>query len=263
MPKVTHLAIGAHQDDVEIFALHGILECFRHGDRNFGAVIVTDGTGSARTGRYAGFSDDEMGRIRVEEQRRAAEIGDYAFVAQLGYSSAEIKEATEGNSVDDLLAILEACAPETLYVHNPFDKHETHIAVLGKCLRAVRRLPRARRPVRVFGCEVWRDLDWLPDRLKVALPVDDLPDLGLALLAVFDSQISGGKRYDLAAEGRRLANATFLQSHDVDQTQKLTFAVDLSSVFNYEFSDPGAFLSGILEQFREEILVNAERYLNQ
>ena len=26
--KTTHMAIGAHQDDIEIMAYHGVLECF-------------------------------------------------------------------------------------------------------------------------------------------------------------------------------------------------------------------------------------------
>jgi hypothetical protein len=62
----------------------------------------------------------------------------------------------------------------------------------------------------VLGCEVWRNLDWLLDEDKQGLPVDDRPNLAAALSGVFDSQISGGKRYDLAVQGRRLANATFL-----------------------------------------------------
>jgi hypothetical protein len=57
----------------------------------------------------------------------------------------------------------------------------------------------------VLGCEVWRDLDWLLDSDKVALDSSAKPELAAALLKVFDSQISGGKRYDLATLGRRAA----------------------------------------------------------
>ena len=263
LPRVTHLAIAAHQDDVEIFAFHGILECYRRPGKDFGAVIVTDGAGSARSGRYANCDNAGMQRIRMEEQRTAAQIGDYAFAAQLGYPSAQVKNPEEQESIGDLAALLEAAAPETLYLHNPFDKHATHIAVLGKCLAAVRRLPKERRPARILGCEVWRDLDWLPDERKVPLPVDDLPNLSAALLGVFDSQISGGKRYDLAAEGRRLANATFFQSHEVDQSNKLTFAIDLSPVFQDDGVDPESFLNEVLDEFRAEVAASARRYLTQ
>ncbi|NBD39169.1 MAG: PIG-L family deacetylase [Verrucomicrobia bacterium] len=261
LPRVSHLAIAAHQDDVEIFACHGILECFRREDRNFGAVIVTDGAGSARTGRYSACGDEDMQGIRREEQRQAAAIGDYAFVAQLAYPSARIRESGETDSVDDLVAILEASAPETLYLHNPFDKHATHVAVLGKCLAAMRRLPEEQRPKRIFGCEVWRDLDWLPDARKVALPVDGMPNLRAALLRVFDSQISGGKRYDLAAEGRRMANATFHESHEVDKGDRLTFALDLSPIFHDETADPQNFLDVVINEFRNEVAGNARLLL--
>jgi len=38
-------------------------------------------------------------------------------------------------------------------------------------------------------------------------------NLQFALLGVFESQIAGGKRYDLALMGRRRANATYFESH--------------------------------------------------
>lgn len=37
MQRVTHLGIGAHQDDLEFMAFHGILECFAREDRWFGS----------------------------------------------------------------------------------------------------------------------------------------------------------------------------------------------------------------------------------
>src|SRR5689334_5577332 len=77
LARTTHLAIGAHPDDLEIMALEGILACFGHADNWFCGVVVTDGAGSARTGSYARFSDEEMKAIRREEQRKAAIVGEY------------------------------------------------------------------------------------------------------------------------------------------------------------------------------------------
>ena len=48
------------------------------------------------------------------------------------------------------------------------------------------------------------------------------------MIAVFDSQVSGGKRYDLATVGRRTANATYFASHDVDACDSINFAMDLT-----------------------------------
>ena len=46
--RTTHLGIGAHQDDLEVMALHGILACYQSDERWFGGVTVTNGSGSSR-----------------------------------------------------------------------------------------------------------------------------------------------------------------------------------------------------------------------
>jgi len=63
LARTTHLAIGAHQDDIEFMALHGILQCYNDPDRWFTGVTVTDGAGSPRSGDYASYSDEDMKRI--------------------------------------------------------------------------------------------------------------------------------------------------------------------------------------------------------
>lgn len=54
------------------------------------------------------------------------------------------------------------------------------------------------------------------------------PNVAASLVGVFDSQISGGKRYDLATIGRRTANATYHTSHASDKYNALTRALDLT-----------------------------------
>ena len=90
---------------------------------------------------------------------------------------------------------------------------------------AIRTLPKPKRPKRVLGCEIWRDLDWLRDQDKQVLPVDRHKNLAAALNGVFDSQITGGKRYDAAVAGRRMAHATFFESHATDKVDALNFAI--------------------------------------
>ena len=63
---------------------------------------------------------------------------------------------------------------------------------------------------------------------KVAFDVTAHENLQAALLGVFDSQICGGKRYDLATMGRRRAHATYYASHGTDVAEGLTFAMDLT-----------------------------------
>lgn len=225
--RVTHLCIGAHQDDIEIMAQSGISDCLE-GRGAFGGVVVTNGAGSPRTGAYASYTDEQMQEVRRQEQREAAKLGHYSIQLQLAHPSSDVKRPGHPGVASDLTTIFSGCRPSVVYLHNPADKHDTHVAVLLRCIEAIRGLPQDRRPGRVVGCEVWRDLDWLPDSDKVALDSGRHPELALQLLAVFDSQISGGKRYDLAAVGRRAANATFHTSHATDVMAGITWAVDLT-----------------------------------
>jgi len=254
LARTTHLGIGAHQDDLEFFAVHGILECFGKKDRWFTGVTVTDGAGSVRGGIYERFTDQEMVRVRAVEQRKAAGIGEYGAMVQLGFSSAEVKGPDCGETVEDLYQILDATRPEVVYLHNPADKHDTHIAVLTRCVEAIRRMPEAVQPTTVYGCELWRDLDWVTDQRKVALPVSDKTNLQTALIGVFDSQISGGKRYDLAVMSRRLAHATFHESHIVDAEAGLTLAIDLTPVCREGGPSLETFSMELLDEVKCDVL---------
>ena len=97
-----------------------------------------------------------------------------------------------------------------------------------RAIAALRALRGEYKPKKVYGCEVWRDLDWLTDEDKQALPVSARSNIAAALVGVFDSQVSGGKRYDLATAGRRLAHATYYASHGTDEESALNFAMDLT-----------------------------------
>jgi LmbE family N-acetylglucosaminyl deacetylase len=229
LQRVTHLCVGAHQDDIEIMAQSGISDCLDGGGA-FGGVVVTNGAGSPRSGPYASYTDVQMQAVRRDEQRAAAKLGGYSIQLQLAHPSSDVKRPGHPGVAADLSAIFSGCRASVVYLHNPADKHDTHVAVLLRCLEAIRSLPEDRRPARVLGCEVWRDLDWVLDSEKVALDSGRHPDLARRLLAVFDSQISGGKRYDLAAIGRRTANATFHTSHATDSLSGITWAIDLTPV---------------------------------
>lgn len=253
--RSSHLGIGAHQDDLEFMAYHGIATCYEEADAWFAGIICTDGGGSARAGPYAATSDAEMRAIRIEEQRRAAEIGHYSYVAQLGFPSATVKDPGKRAPLVDTLEQHLLCAqPEVLYTHNPADKHATHIAVFHCVIEALRRIPPFSRPKKVYGCEVWRDLDWLCDEDKVALDVSAHPELAEKLNACFQSQIAGGKDYGRAVIGRRRANATFHDAHAVDTVNQLCFAMDLTPLIEDEAPSAEAFIEAKLDRFKATLL---------
>jgi LmbE family N-acetylglucosaminyl deacetylase len=241
LARTTHLGVGAHQDDLELMAIHGILQCYRAPERWFTGVVVTQGA-----------TDDALGRTRRLEQRRAAALGQYSAQIQLGFPSSALKSSAERASVvGDLERVLRATQPEVVYTHNLADKHDTHVAVCLRLLEACQRLPSELRPRRVIGCEVWRDLDWLPDSAKVVMPVDGHEELQAALLGVFESQIAGGKRYDLAGLGRRRAHATFFESHELDRHSALVFGMDLTPLL--AGGDPASYALTFLQELQAEV----------
>ncbi len=258
--RTTHLAIGAHQDDLEIMAIEGILHCYQDEECWFTGVTVTDGRGTPRNGPYGDYSNDAMAETRNEEQRNAARIGNYSAQILLDLPSSAVKDPANTASVDDLFKIVDACWADTIYTHNLADKHDTHVGVALKTIAALRRLPREMRPKRLLGCEVWRDLDWLCDADKVVMDVSERENLQAALLGVFDSQIAGGKRYDLAAMGRRRANATFHQSHGVDANLGAVFAMDMTPLIVDDALDPVDFVAGYLERLRDDVVSRVRRY---
>lgn len=259
--QVTHLCVAAHQDDIEIMAHAGICDCLDAPDcRAFGGVVVTDGAGSPRTGPYAHLTDEQMKAVRRQEQRRAAELGRYRIQIQLAHPSTRVKQPRQTDVVADLAAVFSGCSPEVVYLHNPADKHDTHIAVLQRCVEALRSLPAERRPRRVLGVEVWRDLDWLDDGVKVALDAGRRPELALELVRAFDSQVTGGKRYDLASQGRRTANATYSTPRATDQLAGITWAWDLTPVLAENGPSLEAFTLAQVDCFRRDVQERLRRY---
>lgn len=261
LQRVTHLGIVSHQDDLEIAAYHGITECFHSGDQWFGGVVVTNGSGSPRKGPYADYTDEEMQQVRLIEQRKAAYVGEYSIMIQLGYPSDDLKTDGRANVSADIAQILSVTQPEVLYLHNPCDRHDTHVATFLRCLEAIRSLPKDKRPKTVYGCEVWRKLDWLLTNDKVMLWVDKHPHLLRPLLGVFDSQISGGKRYDLAEEGLRHANATYFDSHTTDKTSLLTFAMDLTPLAHDDSLCVEEYTLGYVRRLEQDVQKRLKAYL--
>jgi LmbE family N-acetylglucosaminyl deacetylase len=149
--------------------------------------------------------------------------------------------------------VLEATRPEIVFTHNLADKHDTHIGVALKTIAALRRLPEEARPKQLVGCEVWRDLDWMRDEDKLLFDLTDHENLQASLMGVFDSQISGGKRYDLATAGRRRAHATYFQAHGVDNATGLSFGMDMTPLIADASLDPVEFVQRTIQGFADEV----------
>ncbi|HEX7394926.1 MAG TPA: PIG-L family deacetylase [Anaerolineaceae bacterium] len=259
LKRTTHLAISAHQDDIEIMAAGPIIECFQQPDKWFTGVVVTDGRGSVRDGMYKDFDDEEMRRLRFKEQRKAAYVGDYAAQVILDYPSRVVKDAASRQPVEDLGMLLRLTRPQFVYTHNLADKHDTHVGAALKAIAAIRSLPAEQRPQKLYGCEVWRDLDWMVDDDKMTFDLTAHEALQAALLGVFDSQIAGGKRYDLASMGRRRANATYFAPLGVDSTTGMSYAMDLTPLILDPTRDILGYVQEHIRRFAEDVTARFKR----
>jgi LmbE family N-acetylglucosaminyl deacetylase len=260
LARTTHFGIGAHQDDLEIMAYHGILECFGQHDKHFTGVTVTNGAGSPRDDLYASYSDEDMQKVRRVEQCKAAYVGEYSAQVFLDYTSGAVKDRNNPDVVADLKQLLSAARAKIVYTHNLADKHDTHVGVALRVIQAIRSLPANARPEKLYGCEVWRGLDWLNDNDKVLFDVSAHENLAMSLVGIFDSQICGGKRYDLATAGRRRANATYFASHATDVASSVIFGVDLTPLIQDDKLDPVKYITSFIDRFSQEVSARLTKF---
>jgi len=252
LASITHLGIAAHPDDLEIMAIDGILKGFSGGGNMFGGVMLTDGRGAPRAGKFSNLSDAELAALRKEEQKEAARMGSYGALVFMNYASRDVRQ---GSSVLESLArVLQMARPRIVYTHSFLDAHPTHTAAAWRVIQALRSLPADMLPEQVYGCEVWRGLEWLPTRWRVAFDCSEHLELQRELLKVFKTQIEGGKRYDRAIPGRRAANATMNEPNAVDKARALTYAMDLTPLVRDKTLSPRAYLLEILRDFEQEAL---------
>ena len=255
LQRTTSLCIAAHQDDTELMAYSAVAECFDSDEKWFGSVIVTDGAGAQTEGVYEGYTRERMVRTRVREANMASDIGRYSFQIQLLYPSADIKRATGNDHVlDDIAAIVEACRPGKVFTTNLADKHPTHVAVALRAIEAIRRLPKGARPGKLYGMAAWRCLDWVTDDLKVVFDASAHPNIAAALISLYDSQIAGAKRYDLAAEGRRRANSVLYSTHGLNVGEAADFAIDMTALIEDDSLSPADYILSYVDALKRDIV---------
>jgi LmbE family N-acetylglucosaminyl deacetylase len=251
LARTTYLGIVAHPDDLELLALPWIAECRDRDSRWFTGVICADGARSPRRGRFSSLSDDEMARVRINEQRRAAELGRYGALVPLSLPSVEVQRVEVlTHLLDEYLRDADA---SMIITHDPFDRHPTHAAVTRAVVAAVRQLSPRARPSKLLGVEGWRSLDWVPRDALVAVDCSGAGTLGRELLKCFESQIEGGKPYDRAAEGRRRSNAVFADPYRIDDRGEVVLAVDLTPLLDDDGPSLDDFAAGLLERFGREV----------
>lgn len=260
--RTTRLAIVAHPDDAEITTYHGIVECYDNPEESFGCVTMTSGSGSPRDYLYADYTDEEMVQVRKAEQRTAAIIGKYSFVAQLDYHSKEVKDVANKKPSIDLKTIFQEVKPEVVYTHNLADKHDTHIAVAVRLINTLRSLPDDRKPKTVYGCEAWRDLDWMTETDQIRFDLSGHMNIASALIAIYDTQNSGSKRYDQGVMARRRAHAVLSDTHSTGSLEAMGFGMDLTPLIKDHSMDISQYTAQFIQRFSDEVVDRIQRMEN-
>lgn len=253
LARVQLLGIGAHPDDLEIMAYHGIRAGQGQGGPRFGAVVCTDGTGAPRDDPDDDPESHALRHTRRDEQRAAARRGRYAVAIQLDHPSEAVRKDVAPELVDDLFAILDATRPRVVYTHCPTDRHATHVGVCVAALEALHRLPAGARPDQVLGCEVWGGLDWLPEEHAALLDLGADTASWSALMQVFVSQTKA-RPYHEGALGRSRANAVFRDAHRPGGHERLWRAMDLSPLLADGPPDLEDFVHARLAEFEQDVL---------
>jgi len=192
--------------------------------------------------------------VRAAEQRAAADAAGLSAVVMLGLPSATvcaINDSERQRFVDALGLIADAAGASVVHTHNPADAHRTHVAVATAVVMALRTLAATSRPAQLLGWEGWRDLDWLAPNATVTADLTGLGDDAAALARHHASQM-GPKRYDLAAQGRRRANATFRSQVVADAATEVAVAMDLTATMDDNI-DPTEVVVAAIDAFRSDV----------
>ena len=253
--ETSHLAVGAHPDDLEIMASHGITQCYNKSEQQFSGVVVTDGAGSVKSENLG--EAESIVEIRQQEQLAAAKLGQYLGMWQLAMSSTQVK-THNAQVVDALKKIINESSPKYIYSHNPADKHLTHVGVFYNLLQALRELEY--QPEQWYGCEVWRNLDWINDENKIPLPIECDDQFVLDLVGCHKSQSVDGKKFHAATLGRMKANASFFEASQNNLADKVWFAIDLKPLLQKPYMSVEQFLDNHIAAFKNEVCENLHKF---
>ena len=248
------LAIAAHHDDIEVMAMDGILKAYGSKKYDFYACVLGDGANCIKSGKYADVSDKEMMEARNQEQTRASQIGEYEKLVMLKHSQEELENDEKGKIGKELRELILDVKPDIIYTHNIFDKNPAHRITCKRVIDAILSLDEDDRPRLVYGCELFRSLDWLPDKYKVVFDLSENKELQSRLIGVYDTKIEQFKNYNKAIVGRKMAHAAFGSSvGDGDEDKLIWYGINLTPVVakNIDLKD---YCTRILSDFNKEML---------
>jgi len=155
----------------------------------------------------------------------------------------------------DIQKILAEVQPDVVYTHNIFDKNPIHQKLAQIVIDAIMLMDEESRPRLVYGCELNRALNWLPDKYRVTFDLSENKELQNRLIGVYDTKAEQSKNYAKAVMGRKMANATFITTEvDPGEEEKMIwYGINLSPVVQKNISVK-EYCTKILSDFNKEVL---------
>ena len=145
--RTTHMAIGAHQDDIEIMAYDGILKCLWP---KRPLVFCRDcNKWRKEAAVMANISIQAIPKCRQFEPKNKKKrqiMVNMVALFFLNYSSSDIKNPKNRNFIEDIKQLIIMAKPEVIYTHNLADKHDTHVSTAVKVIQALRELDKSLLP---------------------------------------------------------------------------------------------------------------------
>ncbi len=153
------LALGAHTKDVDIEAGGLLARWCREGTDVTLAVLTDSSRGTSRQGQ----SRQELSRLRVEEQRRAAELLGYRKVRFLDFPDGELCSAEGWRRAVAML--IRSVRPQVVLTYDPWRPYELiadhrNIGLLAGDAIVAARDPMFFPELLAAGLDPWRP-DWL------------------------------------------------------------------------------------------------------
>ena len=241
--------------------MDGILACFRPARQVVHWASWPPTAPAARATAYTRtITDEEMRAVRRTEQKKAAFVGEYAAAGVfLDYPSLRSRTPPSrpggGHKAADRRG-----RPEIVYTHNLATS--TTRTSRWRCGRsppsAGCRRKTAAASFTAARCGAvstgWRTTTrWCSHSTSARTSP-------WRCVGVFDSQIAGGKRYDMATMGRRRANATYYESHAVDAGQSMNFAMDLTPLIQDDKLDANKYVQRYIEHLAQDVSQRIRRF---
>lgn len=183
-----NLGIGLEVGDVEQLACEGITKFIANPNYSFVSVSTLAPHDIPAKGEYESYNQEDLIHTRLNEAKKAANIGGYHASYILNYTKETF--INEPSVVQDYADIINAYQPNAIYTYSPFELDRQKLRVLKLIIRAILHLDPSRRPEHLYAVGLNDVYDIVTDKSLVKeLDVDSRLELCESLLSVYDTKL--------------------------------------------------------------------------